>query len=201
MGDPTLVVLHLTFFGTVAVAFVMFLGLFLVFVATLVFAGIGRLVAMVLMAIVGLFGYSPEWREEQPPRPAKPAVVARPDRKHPALSQDWTAAVALADDRAAAKAAKRTAPAVSVSVRDLPSPAAPVRDLKEVSPLVASATDRNGRPAAAPAAFGESPMPTAASVLDTGSRPCVPGRTPQTEGKPQVTFRSQTKNKAQAQGR
>ncbi len=200
MGDPTLVALHLTFFGTVAVAFVMFLGLFVVFVATLVLAGVGRLIATVLMAAAGLFGFSPDWLEERPDRQSTPVPPARPAKKPPTLSHDWTAAVALADARAAAKAAEGTAPAVSVSVRDLPSPAAPARDLTEVSPLVASATDRNGW-AAAPPAFGKRPQPDAASVLDTGSRPCVPGRTPQSAGRPQVTIQPPTMDKAQAPGR
>ncbi len=201
MGDPTLVALHLTFFGTLAVAFVMFLGLFVVFVATLVFAGLGRLVAMALMGVAELFGFSPSWEEEEePPRPARPAAAARPAKKHPALSPDWTAAVALAKARAAAKTAEGTAPAVKVSVRDLPSPAVPVRDLEEVSALVASATDRNGK-AAAPRAFDKRPQPDAASVLDTGSRPCVPGRTPPSSGRPQVTIKPLTKDKAQAPGR
>ena len=43
MEDPTTIALNLTFFGTLAVALVMFFGLFLVFVATLVIAGLGRL--------------------------------------------------------------------------------------------------------------------------------------------------------------
>ncbi len=200
MGDPSLVALHLTFFGTVAVAFVMFLGLFIVFVATLVLAGVGRLIAAILMAIAELFGFRPDWFEEQPEQQARPVPPARPAKKPPTLSHDWTAAVALADARAAAKAAEGTPPAVSVSVRDLPSPAAPARDLTEVSPLVASATDRNGK-AAAPRAVDKRPQPDAASVLDTGSRPCVPGRTPQSSGRPQVTIKPLTKDKAQAQGR
>ena len=46
MEDPTTIALNLTFFGTLGVAFVMFLGLFIVFVATLVIAGLGRLAAV-----------------------------------------------------------------------------------------------------------------------------------------------------------
>ncbi|XTR51099.1 hypothetical protein ACOM2C_11915 [Pseudarthrobacter sp. So.54] len=44
MGDPTTIALNLTFLGTLAVALVMFFGLFLVFVATLVIAGLGQAV-------------------------------------------------------------------------------------------------------------------------------------------------------------
>ncbi|QCP00315.1 hypothetical protein FCN77_24685 [Arthrobacter sp. 24S4-2] len=53
MEDPTTIALNLTFFGTLGVAFVMFIGLFLVFVATLVIAGLGRLVGVLVMAPFG----------------------------------------------------------------------------------------------------------------------------------------------------
>ncbi len=53
MGDSTTIALNLTFFGTLGLAFLMFFGLFLLVVATLVLAGVGRLVALTLMAIFG----------------------------------------------------------------------------------------------------------------------------------------------------
>ena len=53
MDDPTTIALNLTFFGTLGVAFVMFVGLFLVFVATLLIAGLGRLVGVAVMALFG----------------------------------------------------------------------------------------------------------------------------------------------------
>ncbi|WP_461164297.1 hypothetical protein [Arthrobacter sp. R4-81] len=55
MEDPTTIALNLTFFGTLGLAFVMFLGLFLVFIATLVIAGVGRLAAVLVMAMFGRF--------------------------------------------------------------------------------------------------------------------------------------------------
>ncbi|MGX9899433.1 hypothetical protein ACW0JT_05210 [Arthrobacter sp. SA17] len=55
MEDPTTIALNLTFFGTLGLAFVMFLGLFLVFIATLVIAGVGRLAAVLIMAMFGRF--------------------------------------------------------------------------------------------------------------------------------------------------
>ncbi|XAS67253.1 hypothetical protein V3C33_17705 [Micrococcaceae bacterium Sec5.7] len=55
MGDSSTVALNLTFFGTVGVALVMFLGLFLLFIATLVLAGVGRLAALIVMALFGRF--------------------------------------------------------------------------------------------------------------------------------------------------
>src|SRR5580765_898590 len=53
MEDPNTIALNLTFFGTLGVALVMFVGLFFVFVATLVIAGLGRLVAVTVMALFG----------------------------------------------------------------------------------------------------------------------------------------------------
>jgi len=53
VGDSTTLALNLTFFGTLGLAFLMFLGLFLLVVATLVLAGVGRLVALALMLLLG----------------------------------------------------------------------------------------------------------------------------------------------------
>ena len=197
MGDPTTIALNLTFFGTLAVALVMFFGLFLVFVATLVIAGLGRLTAVTVMALGrGLFrtgGRTADTVEQNlpvrsvgtsqhlPPKaaqPAKAAKPARPAKKEPALSPDWAAAVARADARAAARAKAEAAPAVKVSVRELPDPAAPARDLSAVAPLVASATDRNGHLGTVPPAFKKAPMPAAKSLLDTGSLVSLHGSLP-----------------------
>ena len=191
MGDPTTIALNLTFFGTLAVALVMFFGLFLVFVATLVIAGLGRLTAVTVMALGrGLFrtgGRTADTVEQSLPvrsvgttqhRPPKAAKPARPAKKEPALSPDWAAAVARADARAAARAKAEAAPAVKVSVRELPDPAAPARDLSAVAPLVASATDRNGHLGTVPPAFKKAPMPAAKSLLDTGSLVSLHGSLP-----------------------
>jgi hypothetical protein len=179
MEDPTTIALNLTFFGTLGVAFFMFLGLFLVFAATLVLAGIGRLAAVVVLAVAGLLGGTPVSREngagEEPTRhrPAKAAKPARPSRnagkRQPALSPEWAAAVARADARAAARARAEAGPAVRVTVRDLPDPLTPAQDIKEVSALVQSATDTDGTLGAVPRAFKKPPMPAAKSLLDTGS--------------------------------
>jgi hypothetical protein len=53
VGDSTTIALNLTFFGTLGLALLMFFCLFLLVVATLVLAGIGRLVALVVMALFG----------------------------------------------------------------------------------------------------------------------------------------------------
>jgi hypothetical protein len=114
--DPTTIVLNLTFFGTLGVAFIMFLGLFAVFVATLLIAGLGRLVAVIALALAG--GVA---------RAARAAsAAARPASPAPQLSADWADAVARSDVRAASRAEPEAAPAVKLSVRDMPSPTAPV---------------------------------------------------------------------------
>ena len=149
MEDPTTIALNLTFFGTLGVAFFMFLGLFLVFAATLVLAGIGRLAAVVVLAVAGLLRGSPGTsgkigrlrtsRRPKPP-PGQGREARRPARnaakKEPALSPEWAAAVARADARAAARARAEAGPAVRVTVRDLPNPMAPAQDITEVSALV-----------------------------------------------------------------
>lgn len=208
MEDPTTIALNLTFFGTLGVAFFMFLGLFLVFAATLVLAGVGRLAAVVVLAAAGLFRRSPALREhaaredaarenaaQEPTRhqPAKAAKPARPARnagkKEPALSPEWAAAVARADARAAARARAEAGPAVRVTVRDLPNPLAPAQDIKEVSALVQSATDTNGTLGAVPRAFKKPPMPAAKSLLDTGSLVSLRGTLPPGKAKQPVQER------------
>jgi hypothetical protein len=51
--NPDTLILNLTFLGTVGMAFLMFLVLFLLGVITLVLAGIGRLAAVTMMALFG----------------------------------------------------------------------------------------------------------------------------------------------------
>jgi hypothetical protein len=212
MEDPTTIALNLTFFGTLAVALVMFFGLFLVFVATLVIAGVGRLTAVIIMAL-GRVLLKAAGRSERPAasapevtRPgkgvtaAKPVKPAKPAKKEPALSPDWAAAVAQADARAAARAKAEAAPAVTVSVRELPSPTVPARDVTAVAPLVESATDRNGQLGTVPPAFKKTAMPAAQSLLDTGSLVSLPGRLPLPQ-KPPQTHPAQQRPAAQAQER
>jgi len=198
MQDPTTIALNLTFLGTLAVGLVMFFGLFLVFVATLVIAGLGRLAAVTIMAVGrGLFrtagrtaetvqpdrpvrtlGTTHPARQQTAAQPVKAATPARLPKKEPALSRNWAAAVARADSRAAARVKAEAAPAVKVTVRELPSPTAPARDVAAVAPLVESATDRNGQLGTVPPAFKKATMPAAKSLLDTGSLVSLPGRLP-----------------------
>ncbi|OFI38887.1 hypothetical protein BIU82_17050 [Arthrobacter sp. SW1] len=53
--DATTIALNLTFFGTLGVAFLMFLALGLCMVVTLVLAGIARLLSIIVLAMVGIF--------------------------------------------------------------------------------------------------------------------------------------------------
>lgn len=175
MEDPTTIALHLTFFGTLGVAFIMFLGLFIVFAVTLVIAGIGRLAVVIVVALARVFSGRPAVtaKTAKPVKTVKTAKARRPARnpgkKEPALSPEWAAAVARADARAIARARAEAGPAFQVSVRNLPSPKAPARDITEVSALVASATEAAESIGAVPRAFKKPPMPAAKSLLDTGS--------------------------------
>jgi hypothetical protein len=198
--DPTTIAMNLTFFGTLGVALVMFFGLFLALVITLLLAGLGRLLAIAVAALARApksaresarqtIAVEPNADDAGPAKASRPAKPAKPARKEPQLSPEWVAAVERADARAKARAKAEAAPEVKVSVRDLPSPNAPVRDIKEVGPLVESAMDRNSVPAAAPRAVKKPPVPAASPVLDTGSlamlkhQPAEPGQRQNTERK------------------
>nr|WP_249777418.1 hypothetical protein [Arthrobacter sp. C9C5] len=184
--------MNLTFFGTLGVALVMFFGLFVALVITLLLAGLGRLLAIAVAALArGLksagepagqtIAVEPRADAASTAKAARPAKPAKPARKEPQLSPEWAAAVERADARARARAKAEAAPEVKVSVRELPSPKAPARDITEVGPLVESAMDRNGVPAA-PRAVKKPPVPATSPVLDTGSlamlkhQPAGPGQ-------------------------
>lgn len=55
MEDPTTLAINLTYLGTLGLAVLMFLGLMLIVIITLVIAGIGRLLSIILLAMVGIF--------------------------------------------------------------------------------------------------------------------------------------------------
>lgn len=168
MEDPTTIAMNLTYFATLGVGVVMFLGVFLAFVLTLLLAGLGRLVAT---------GGTALFRRRTPalaavpqtPDAAKAPKPAKPVRKEPQLAPDWAAAVERADARANARAQAGAAPEVTVSVRELPSPTAPARDIKKVAPLIESATDTNGLLTTPPRAVPKPPALAKSPVLDTGS--------------------------------
>ncbi|MCA4135530.1 hypothetical protein [Arthrobacter sp. M4] len=72
MDDPTTIALNLTFLGTLGLAFVMFVGLAVVVMITLVLAGIGRLISVILLALVGIF----------PRRESTLDIVQLPEQPH-----------------------------------------------------------------------------------------------------------------------
>ena len=55
MEDPTTLAINLTYLGTVGMAVLMFFGLGIIVIITLVVAGVGRLVSVILLAMVGIF--------------------------------------------------------------------------------------------------------------------------------------------------
>ncbi|MDQ0730385.1 hypothetical protein [Arthrobacter sp. B1I2] len=197
MENPDTLVLNLTFLGTVGVALLMFLVLFLLGAITVVLAGLGRLTAIVLMA---LFGRVPGRSDSVRPAgaPAKPtqsrkplrerAAAAKPGRlkeslrtavvRHPkvaavrheppVLAEDWASAVAEADRRAEARA-RAAAPEIKLSVRDLPDPAVPADKVSEVAPLVESALHNHRPPHEMPRSFKKPQPPHPVPPLDTGS--------------------------------
>jgi hypothetical protein len=204
MEDPNTIALNLTFFGTLGVAFVMFIGLFLVFVATLLIAGIGRLVGVSVMALFRRPGKTSgtDTPARAPRRTFNLKTARAPSslraklrtareeaaqkraarREAPALSEDWAAAVARADARAAARARAAAAPEVKVTVRDLPSPDAPVEEVRAVAPLVQSATDQHATVRAIPRSFEKPPGPGPLAMLDTGSLVSLAGHPPALRG-------------------
>ena len=206
MENPDTLVLNLTYLGTVGVALLMFLVLFLLGVITLVLAGLGRLAAVVLMVLFGRVpGRSGPARfanagttQAEPRKPLRERAAAlKPDRlreslrtavvRHPTLAaarpeppvlaEDWASAVAEADKRAEARA-RAAAPEIKLSVRDLPDPAVPADKVSEVAPLVESAL-HNHRPPHEPQPLH--PVPP----LDTGSLVSLAG--------PQQVLREQAK--------
>lgn|GEM_PF-1310538 len=79
MEDPTTLAINLTYFGTLGLAVLMFLGLVVVVIITLVIAGVGRLLSIILLAMVGIF-----------PKKANTPIVHLP--QHPSRAPDPEAA-------------------------------------------------------------------------------------------------------------
>ena len=213
MENPDTLVLNLTYLGTVGVALLMFLVLFLLGVITLVLAGLGRLAAFVLMVLFGRVpGRSGPARfanaattQAEPRKPLRERAAAlKPDRlreslrtavvRHPklaaarpeppVLAEDWASAVAEADKRAEARA-RAAAPEIKLSVRDLPDPAVPADKVSEVAPLVESALHNHRPPHELPRSF-KKPQPLhPVPPLDTGSLVSLAG--------PQQVLREQAK--------
>jgi hypothetical protein len=114
--DPTTLAINLTYLGTLGLALLMFLGLGLIVIITLVVAGVGRLVSVILLALIGVFP-----KKDTTPivhLPARPGYV--PD---PVVGAD-------AVDGAAEESTPVAAP---VATAVAAAPAAPKRDLLGVT--------------------------------------------------------------------
>ncbi|MET4903164.1 hypothetical protein PV760_20985 [Paenarthrobacter sp. CC6] len=117
MEDPTTLAINLTYLGTLGLALLMFLGLGLIVIITLVVAGVGRLVSVILLALIGVFP-----KKDTTPivhLPARPGYVPEP-----VVGAD-------AVDGAAEESALVAAP-IAAPVAAAP-PAAPKRDLLGVT--------------------------------------------------------------------
>ncbi|MFW0773829.1 hypothetical protein ACLRGI_11745 [Paenarthrobacter nitroguajacolicus] len=125
MEDPTTLAINLTYLGTLGLAVLMFLGLGLIIIITLVVAGVGRLLSIILLAMVGIF-----------PKKANTPIVHLP--QHPGRVPDPAATEGLvpatepgpafAPAAAPAIAAPAAAPAAAAPAAAL-APAAPKRNL------------------------------------------------------------------------
>jgi len=123
--DPTTLAINLTYLGTLGLALLMFLGLGLIVIITLVVAGVGRLVSVILLALIGVFP-----KKDTTPivhLPARPGYVPEPvvgaDAVNGAAEESAPVAAPIATQVAAAPAAPSPAA----------SPAAPKRDLLGVT--------------------------------------------------------------------
>jgi hypothetical protein len=119
--DPTTLAINLTYLGTLGLALLMFLGLGLIVIITLVVAGVGRLVSVILLALIGVFP-----KKDTTPivhLPARPGYV--PD---PVVGAD-------AVDGAAEESARVATPVAAAPAAPSPAaaPAAPKRDLLGVT--------------------------------------------------------------------
>lgn len=117
MEDPTTLAINLTYLGTLGLALLMFLGLGLIVIITLVVAGVGRLVSVILLALIGVFP-----KKDTTPivhLPARPGYVPEP-----VVGAD-------AVDGAAEESALVAAPVAAAPPAT--APAAPKRDLLGVT--------------------------------------------------------------------
>ncbi|TNB68269.1 hypothetical protein FHJ30_19365 [Arthrobacter sp. BB-1] len=144
MENPDTLILNLTFLGTVGVAFLMFLVLFLLGVITLVLAGLGRLAAVVLLALFGrgtgheslplvrLTGPAGSRQGQgtasdggaaaaSPPRPPRAGLLVRAFRHRPGKApRDWRTALKPAHVKSSLRTAVEHHPALAAARREPP---------------------------------------------------------------------------------
>ncbi len=151
MEDPTTLAINLTYLGTLGLAVLMFLGLGLIIIITLVVAGVGRLLSIVLLAMVGIFPKKDTTPIVQlPPRPARvpvPVTGGVESVDSPLDDLAYLETGSTAQVQAAATVAPPSAPARAAAVPATPTAKPPAPAAKPVKdPAQEPAT------AAAPAA-------------------------------------------------
>ena len=138
MEDPTTLAINLTYLGTLGLAVLMFLGLGLIIIITLVVAGVGRLLSIVLLAMVGIFPKKETTPiVHLPPRPARvPDPVTGVESPAPGESPLDDLAYLETGSTARVAPAAGVAPAAAVATSPAPAtpaasaaPAAPKRDV------------------------------------------------------------------------
>ncbi|MDT0197302.1 hypothetical protein Q9R30_18300 [Arthrobacter sp. AB6] len=144
MENPDTLILNLTFLGTVGVAFLMFLVLFLLGVITLVLAGLGRLAAVLLLALFGrgtgneslplVRLTAPAGSQQGPGRAAddgagaasaarrpRPGLLVRAFRRRPEKTpRDWRTALKPARLKSSLRTAVEHHPALAAARREPP---------------------------------------------------------------------------------
>ncbi|MFJ4227168.1 hypothetical protein ACIPYV_06345 [Paenarthrobacter nicotinovorans] len=136
MEDPTTLAINLTYLGTLGLAVLMFLGLGLIIIITLVVAGVGRLISVILLALIGIFPKKDNTPiVHLPPRPGyapDPSFDEAGDLEPEAASvavPAGVAAPAVAEPVATAATAAAPADTAPAAPAAPPAPAAPKRDL------------------------------------------------------------------------
>lgn len=117
MEDPTTLAINLTYLGTLGLALLMFLGLGLIVIITLVVAGVGRLVSVILLALIGVFP-----KKDTTPivhLPSRPGYVPDPVVGADAVDGAAEESAPVATPVAAAPAAPSSAAAPAAPKRDL----------------------------------------------------------------------------------
>lgn len=122
MEDPTTLAINLTYLGTLGLAVLMFLGLGLIIIITLVIAGVGRLLSIILLAIFGIF-----------PKKDTTPIVHLP--QHPAHVSD---PVAVEDDSVPSAAPEPTFAPAAVAA---PAPAAVNASVAAAAPAPSAAPE------------------------------------------------------------
>ncbi|WP_115786785.1 hypothetical protein [Arthrobacter silvisoli] len=108
----------MTFFGTLGLAFLMFLGLALCMMVTLVLAGLARLLSVIMLAMVGIFPKNDAGPVVRLPHGhADSGETLEPTAPAEAATADDDAASAVGDAEAASGAAAAAAPAGSAGRR------------------------------------------------------------------------------------